>query len=274
MDKKSEALIRIKEISRANPNFVEVTNADELNRPIEELDTTFRQVGQTLVSYIKSLESAIEESGEKNNQDSKLLELVNNLKTANEQLDSLNVGLRGPLKDSIDGANISLQANDMVMILSKVVDSIEASKQILSEKEFNPTINVQSPDVKVDVPKLDLGPIKELVGTQLPVILSESLQQIQFPTNLGVESLLIAVRDRLQTLIDKPIPVPQFPTTISVSSLPGTGFLDSSDTTTTIVTDGAIKTITQTDGTKALIITIDSTDPNDKLITRVWSYGD
>lgn len=40
---------------------------------------------------------------------------------------------------------------------------------------------------------------------------------------------------------------------------------------TTIAKAGAIKTITETDGTKTLTTTIDSTNPNNKTITEVWS---
>lgn len=49
------------------------------------------------------------------------------------------------------------------------------------------------------------------------------------------------------------------------------GFDKNANITTTIVTAGVIKTITKTDGVRTQTITIDSTDPNNKSITSIWS---
>jgi hypothetical protein len=49
------------------------------------------------------------------------------------------------------------------------------------------------------------------------------------------------------------------------------GFDVNSNITTTIVTAGAIKTITETDGVKTNTTTVDKTDPLDIQITNIWS---
>lgn len=49
------------------------------------------------------------------------------------------------------------------------------------------------------------------------------------------------------------------------------GFDVNSNITTTIVTAGSVKTITETDGVKTLTTVIDATDPNNKSISTTWS---
>ncbi len=49
------------------------------------------------------------------------------------------------------------------------------------------------------------------------------------------------------------------------------GFLKDANITTNIVTVGAVRTITETDGVKTLTTTIDKTDLNNIEITEVWS---
>ena len=69
-------------------------------------------------------------------------------------------------------------------------------------------------------------------------------------TGLATEETLQAVADTLQKTV---------------------GFDVNSDITTTIVTVGAVKTITETDGVKTNTTTVDKTDADNILITNIWS---
>jgi len=82
-------------------------------------------------------------------------------------------------------------------------------------------------------------------GTKRVSIFNDGVQ-----INTATEETLQAVADTLQKTV---------------------GFDVNSDITTTIVTVGAVKTITETDGVKTNTTTVDKTDADNILITNIWS---
>jgi len=167
-----------------------------------------------------------------------------------------------------------------------LADSIKAVEQVVKEQKLiaeAPIVNVPETNVNVEAP--DLKPlqtsIKDVVTAVNKIIIPKT-------DNKEVEKLVIKSNKLLKDILDKPVSsggggggratpyqdsnsVPAFVVLESQGSIPvSMGFDPKSDVSTSIVTVGSVKTVTSTDGVKTQTITIDSTDPNNKLIASVW----
>ena len=175
----------------------------------------------------------------------------------------------------------SAQFKELGNAVKAVEGVIKAQKTVVEA----PVVNVDAPTVNVAPPDLKplQGGLKDVVSAIKKIVIPEYKTD-----NAKVEALITKSNKLLKELIDKPVsrgggggivsyvnasgiatPV-TLTTDGKIPTIDG-GFNPDSDITTEIITVGSIKTITQTDGVKTATITIDSTNPDDKIITKVWS---
>lgn len=144
--------------------------------------------------------------------------------------------------------------------------------------------------LKIKIPEVDLSPVIEAIHE---IHIPESPKQKDYT------DLLVSIKNALPKEVDmsgviqaiqnipeeEPIPFKftkegRLKVAVDMVSAGGGGIVDttklvtfdaSANMTTTIVTVGSIKTITETDGVKTLTTTIDATDVDNKTITSIWS---
>lgn len=169
-----------------------------------------------------------------------------------------------------------------------MVDAIGSLEQIVKDKDLSVTVQEReqpAPVVNIDSP--DLEPIRKEITNVAKCVKGIVIPEYK-TDNAEVEKLLKKSNRLLSDLLDKPtgggggggsswVAVNEAGTPIPMSlndgslSVATTPFAINANVNTEIVTAGTIKTITQTDGVRTCTTTIDTTDPLDKLITKVWS---
>ena len=156
----------------------------------------------------------------------------------------------------------------VVDAVSKLETALKASMKVV------PQIKVDAPVVNVSPSSVDLKGVESAVK-QIPKAFEQAIKLIKIPEvpqtdNSDLLSAWAGISEQLESIDTATRMKPTFPGSIGVNNL-HQGFLSDTDVNTEIITVGTIKTIIQTDGTKICTTTIDSTNPLDKLITKVWS---
>lgn len=124
------------------------------------------------------------------------------------------------LSDSIIKAGQALKStNELAPVhTDKVLDTLTSLVKAVSNIEFQPKISVEAPEVVVPETKLDLQPLLRAVKALKLEVPATDLSDV----TKGLSSVERAVKD----LIAKPVPVPEYPTTIKVSDSSGNDILD------------------------------------------------
>ena len=106
-------------------------------------------------------------------------------------------------------------------------------------------------------------------------IINPAIEENQASANTKLDTLLTELQRKADLTETQPVSAVSLPlpsgasTEATLQKL--VGFDVNSDITTSIVTAGSIKTITETDGVKTRTTIIDSTDTNNKLISTIWT---
>lgn len=163
-------------------------------------------------------------------------------------------------------------AAPVVAALSKLESSFTKAINAIN---VSPVVNVDAPQVNVSPTPIDLKGIEKILKTDIPDAFRAAIEAIPPPEKDDYSPLLDAWAGISQQLLslENATRMKPLPGSIKVTNPYPYGFAEDVNLNTEIVTVDTVKVITQTDGVKTSVTTIDSTDVNDKLITRVWSIN-
>lgn len=185
-------------------------------------------------------------------------------------LEALNA-LQAQIK-AIPKAEFTQKEEIKVINLDEIkVDFSDLEKAI---KDLELKVDVKAPIIKTE--KVDLKPLQEIMLDLLKAFNKFKVE----PTKEFKVSNLKDIKPTDTSKIEKKLDTGnKYLKEISEKRFGGGGgggestlaFPLYADKTTSIVTVGSVKTITETDGTRTLTTTIDKTDPNNKSMEEVWS---